>query len=548
MDRDSIINEQKNTSTSGGGNVLKGTVIIGVAGILVKILGAIFRIPLTNWVGSIGMSYYQVAYNIYNAFILMSIAGFPVAISKLVSENIAKKQYGNAHKIYKVAVGLMAIIGGVSAGICFFGADYLATRFGNPSAALALRSISPALLFVPIVSSFRGFFQGRQNMSPTALSEIVEQLFRVITGFILARVFLSVGLPETAAGASFGATIGSIVALLFMVFVYYLHRGIIAKEIAGGRDFYEDTKTIAKKILFIAVPIIIGAEVMPIMYTIDMGIIMRRLQATGWTEEESKYLYGLMSGYCNSLIAMPEFLIQAIAISMVPAISHATAMGSKKDVESSIGVGYKLTTLIAFPCMIGMMVLSKPILSLLFRSKVDEAMDAIPTFMVLTLSIVTIALYETSTGTLQAIGKQVVPVRNVALSAVVKIILTFILVGIPSVNVVGAAISSVVAFFIAFILNEISVKKYTGVSINVKEIYIKPGICSLVMGALAFASYKLLSLVIGSNLAVCIGILVGVISYAIMVVTIRAANPEEIAAIPYGHKLNKLISKFTKWE
>ena len=537
--------EEQRIKTTGDG-VLKGTAIIGMAGIVVKILGAIFRIPLTNWVGSVGMSYYQVAYNIYNAFILMAIAGFPVAISRLVSENLARKQNENAQKIFRVATALMGIIGGLSAGVCFFGADFLATKVGNPPAAMALRSIAPALFFVPILSAFRGFFQGRRNMRPTALSEIIEQLFRVIVGFILARVFLSKGLPETAAGASFGATVGSIIALCFMLMVFWLYRNILRREKIVGKEYLEDTKSIAKKILFIAVPIIIGAEIMPIMYTIDMSIIMRRLQATGWTQEESKYLYGLMSGYCNSLIAMPEFLIQAIAISMVPSIAFARAKGARREMEHNISIGYKLTTLIAFPCMIGLLVLSKPILLLLFPSKASEALDAVPTFMILTISIVTIALYETSTGALQAIGKQVIPVRNVAVGALAKIILTFVLVGIRGINVKGAAISSVVAFFIAFILNELAVKKHTGFEINFMEVYIKPFIAAAVMGAFAFGGYKLLALLMGNSLATCFGILIGVIVYAVLVVTMKIATPDEIAEIPYGHKLNRLISKFAK--
>ena len=541
-----VVEEEKRIS--GSSSVLKGTAIIGAAGIIVKILGAIFRIPLTNWIGSIGMSYYQVAYNIYNALVIMAIAGFPVAVSKLVSENVAKKRYGNAHKVFKTAATLMAVIGGVSAGICFFGADILTARIGNPDAALAVRSIAPALLFVPLVSSFRGFFQGRQNMSPTAISEVIEQFFRVMVGFILARVFLSVGLPQTAAGASFGATIGSICALAFMGLVYVMHKQIIRREISRGEDYYEDTKTLVKKILGIAIPIIIGAEVIPIMYAIDMSIIMNRLQATGWSMDESQHLYGLMSGYCNSLINLPEFLIQAIAISMVPAISHAAAKKDKENVESSVAAGYKLTTLIAFPCMVGLMVLAKPIFMLLYPSKIDEAMEAIPTFLLMAISIVTVAMYETSTGALQAVGKQVIPMRNVGVSAVIKVILTYILVGIRSINLNGAAISSIVAFFLAFILNEVAVKKYTGVHIKLKDTYLKPGIASLVMGVCAYGVYRLLALVLGARIAVLIAVLAGAGVYAVLVVALRIAEPEDIAAVPYGHKLNKLINKFVKWE
>ena len=528
------------------GNVVKGAAIIGAAGIGVKVLGAIFRIPLTNWMGSVGMSYYQIAYIIYSVLIVLSTAGFPVAISKLVSENIAKGQYQNSRKVLKTAIGIMAVLGGISAAICFFGAQAYADYVNNPPAAQAIRAIAPALLFVPILSSFRGFFQGRQNMNPTALSEIMEQLTRVIVGFALTLILLKKGLPQAAAGASFGATAGSFVAMLFMVLVFVMHKGVIEKEIRAGREYIEDTIVIIKKILLIAVPIIIGAEIIPIMYSIDATVIMRRLNATGWSQEESKYLYGLMAGYCNSLANMPEFLIQAIAISIVPAISHARARDDKEDVKRGIVMGYKLTTLIAFPCMIGLMFLCKPIFQLLYPLKVDEAMDAIPTFIMMTFSIVTLALYETSTGVLQAIGKQMIPLRNVAICAVIKIALTFILVGIKSINVVGAAASSVIAYLIAFILNEMAVKKHTGTRVNIMSIYVKPLIASLVMGAFAYGAYRGVAIIAGMKLAAVIGILVGVFVYAIMVIVIRVAKPEDIAEMPKGEKLNSLIRKFVK--
>ena len=454
--------------------IVKGAAIIGAAGIVVKLLGAVFKIPLTNWMGSVGMSYYQIAYVIYSVLIVLSTAGFPVAISKLVSENNAKKQFANSGKVLKTSLGIMTFLGGVSAAICFFGANAYANYVENPMAAQAIRAIAPALLFVPLLSSFRGFFQGRRNMTPTALSEIIEQLTRVIVGFALTRIFLKSGLPAAAAGASFGASAGSLMAMAFMILVYSMFKSRLQIENSRGSDYIEDTKVIIRKILTIAIPIIVGAEIIPIMYSIDATVIMKRLVATGWSQEESTYLYGLMAGYCNSLINMPEFLIQAIAISIVPAISHASARGDYENVDKNIGTGYKLTTLIAFPSMIGLLVLARPILKLLYPAQIDEAMDAVPTFIVMTFSIVTLALYETSTGALQAIGKQIIPLRNVAICALIKIVLTYIFVGIKSINVVGAAASSVIAYLIAFALNEVAVKKYTGARTDIMGTFIKP--------------------------------------------------------------------------
>lgn len=534
------------TSRSAAGGVVKGAAIIGAAGIVVKLLGAIFKIPITNWMGSVGMSYYQIAYVIYSVLIVLSTAGFPVAISKLVSENNARGMYANSKKIFKTSLGIMMVLGGASAAICFFGANAYANYVENPLAAQAIRAIAPALIFVPILSSFRGFFQGRRNMNPTAISEIFEQFIRVIVGFALTRILLNKGLPEAAAGASFGAAAGSLIAVGILILAYSLHKERLRKEISRGRPEVEDTKVIIKKIFMIAVPIIIGAEIIPIMYSIDATVTMKRLVACGWSQDESKYLYGLMAGYCNSLVNMPEFLIQAIAISIVPAISHASAKGDHQEVDRSILTGYKLTTLIAFPSMVGLLVLCKPILSLLYPERVDEAMEAIPIFIVMTFSIVTLAMYETSTGALQAIGKQIIPLRNVAICAVIKVVLTFILVGIKSINVIGAAASSVAAYLIAFILNEIAVRKYTGVRPDVLGVFVKPFIASVVMGACAYGSFALLKGILGSNFSVLIAIMVGVVSYFVMVIAIKVVTPEEVEDMPKGEKLNGLIRKFVK--
>ena len=191
------------------------------AGIVVKLVGAFFRIPLTNWIGQLGMSYYQVAYLIYSALLVMATAGFPVAISRIVSENNAQGKYRNSHKVFKVSITITGSLGVILSLTCYFGAEALTTRIGNPNATLAVQSMALALFFVPLLSAIRGFFQGRQNMKPTAISEIVEQLVRVVVGLILAKSFLGSGLPQSAAGAAFGASVGAGASLALMILIYF---------------------------------------------------------------------------------------------------------------------------------------------------------------------------------------------------------------------------------------------------------------------------------------------------------------------------------------
>ena len=249
---------------------LKGAAILAGAGVMIKLLGAVFRIPLTNWIGD-GMTYYSVAYAIYGTLVVIGTAGVPVAISRLVSESIVQRRYRNAHKIFHVATLLLLGVGMVCFLVCFFGADIIARAVGSPKSALAVRAMAPALFFVPLFSSFRGFFNGRQNMNPTAISEITEQLVRCGVGLSLAYVFAfhSGDMVKAAAGASFGASAGAIAGLAVIALIFLLNHKVFRQKIEYGDPMVENGKYLAKKITMIAVPIIIGCEIMPIMTLID---------------------------------------------------------------------------------------------------------------------------------------------------------------------------------------------------------------------------------------------------------------------------------------
>ena len=368
--------------------VIKGAAIIGVAGVIVKVLGAFFRIPLTNWLGADGMAYYGYAYTIYGALVVLATAGLPVAISRLVSENIAVKQYRNAHKVFHISMIMMFLLGAGLFLICFLGAKPLTTLLGNADAAPAVRAIAPALLFVPLLSALRGYFQGRQNMNPTAISEITEQLVRIISGLLLAYILLPKGLVKASAGAAFGASIGSLAGLLLVALIYLINKPVIQHKIQRYDQSVEETRAIVKSIVVIAIPIIIGSEIMPIMNMVDTGVIMRRLQATGFSFDESKHLYGLISSYCSTLIGFPQIFTQAVAISLVPAIARYFTLEDKEEVHKHISLGYRLTMLLAFPCAVGIFVLAKPVLLLLYPAKPAEVDEAKVTMMIMAVGIV----------------------------------------------------------------------------------------------------------------------------------------------------------------
>ncbi len=526
--------------------LIKGAAVLGIAGVIAKVFGAIFRIPLTNWIGADGMSYYGFAYTIYAVLLVLATAGIPVALSRMVSERIALGQHKNAHKVFKTAIGLMFAIGLFSFFICFFGAEVITKKLGNPDAALAVKAIAPALLFVPLLSSFRGYFQGRQNMNPTAISEITEQLVRVFVGLFAAYSLMRIGFKEAAAGASFGASAGALGGLLIMVAIYFMNRNIIHRKIDIHNKDVESTSEILKKIIAIAVPIIIGSEMMPIMTLIDTSIIMTRLQATGWTLAEAKSLYGLFSGFCNSLIALPQIFTQAVAVSLVPAIAAAFSLKQKNDVQDNIQMGYRMTMIMAFPCAVGIFVLAEPILLLLYSAQKASAITAAPTLMVMSVGIVFLAVTQTSVGVLQAIGRQTVPVKHLFIGCIGKVIVTYILVGIHAVNIKGAAVGTIIAYVVAMILNNRTIKKYTGVKFNYGLIYARPGIAAGAMGLAVYAVYKLTGGLLGNGIATLLAIMVGAVVYTILIFVVKAITVDEVELLPGGNKISGMIRKFVK--
>ena len=536
-----------------GNKILKGTAILAVAGVLVKVLGAIFKIPLNALIGTEGLAYYSYAYPLYSLLLVIATAGLPVAISRLVSEKIALNDYTNAQRVFKISRWLMFGIGFVSFLICFFGAELMAEYvYKDPGAVLPIKAIAPALIFVPVMSSYRGYFQGRQNMNPTAISQFVEQIVRVAVGLICAFLLLDMGLDAAAAGATFGATIGAVGGLVVIALIYKFNGKAITYHINHGvkNEKHETSGQIIKQILVIAVPITIGASIAPLMSFADSAIVVRRLLDAGFAIGEARDMFGELSGYCTTMIGLPQVITQGIAVSMVPAVAAAFKLKNKGELTDSINMGMRISMIVGTPCAIGMMVLAEPVLVFIFgRSEetIASAIHAAPALQIMCVGVVLMALLSTTNGILQGIDKQLLPVKNGAISALFKIVVTYILVAVPALNIMGAAIGSVVTYGVAFALNMKDLYKYAQVKMDINLVFVKPIIASLFMGAAAFASFKLLLIFITSQTIAMFGaIMVGVIVYVVLIFAIKVITKEEVVMLPMGHKLIRIVDKFVK--
>ncbi|MCQ2563086.1 MAG: polysaccharide biosynthesis protein [Mogibacterium sp.] len=534
-------NEEKKEGQQTSALLMKGATILVIAGIVSKIFGAIFRIPLTNMIGAEGQAYYSAAYAVYNLLFVIATAGFPVAISRMVSSRIAEGDFINAHKSYKLAMKVSWALGIVSFIVMFFGAGAIAAAYKNPGAEASMKAISVALLFTPVVASMRGYYQGRQNMKPTGVTEVIEQMMRVAVGLTLAYMFYKTNLKYAAAGATFGASAGIIAALVAMAVIYARDREPRSKLLEGSVVKPETDKKRLKELFAFLIPITIGASVMPIMFNIDAGIIVRRLLATGWDPVMAKKLYGLMGGFCDPIINLPNIFIDAICISLMPAVTTAYTLNNKQDMDDHIKTGLKTMMIITYPCAIGLIVLAKPILTMLYYRKYDEALLAVPALQILALSIITLSIMRTLQSCLQGIGKMMLPVYNLFIGAIVKATSSYILLGISSVNINGAAIGSVLAYVTAGILNFRALKKYTNVSLDMKSIFFRPLIAALIMGAAAIVSYKLLFLITSSNaVSTLIAVMFAAAVYFVSAFLTGAVTKDEIELIPKGDLIYRL--------
>jgi len=526
---------------------MQGAVILGAAGIIIKIMGAFFRIPLGNLIGAEGMGYYQTAYPIYVLFLTLAVSGTPIAISKMVSESMAVGNYYEAHKIFRVSFILLFVIGLISAAICFFGAGILVTAMGNSGAKYAMMAIAPALIFLPMAAAYRGYFQGMQDMKPTAKSQIIEQFFRVAMGLSLAYILVKYGKEYAAAGASFGATAGAVACIITIAFIYKRKKKSYSGniEITKGRDT-ESAKIILSKLLSIAIPVTIGAAIMPIMNTIDVTIVMRRLQSTGWSLEQANAMYGQLTGMAAPLINLPQVLTMAVAMSLVPAISSAFKKNDMEFLNYNSQLGMRTSIIIGLPCTFGLMILAEPIMILLYPMQRESALAAAPCLFIMAIGVLFLSTFQTMTGVLQGIGKQALPVRNLFIGAIAKVVISYLLIGIPAINVKGAAIGTVAAYLIATLLNYLSIRKYTGIKFDFKITFLKPLFSGLVMAATTFLIFKLSVPFLGNNLATLITVITAGGIYIIMLFVTRSITADEVLSLPMGEKIKKIARKFRK--
>lgn len=545
-----------------------GAAILAIGSIIVKLIGALYKIPLGNILSNEAYTNFNTAYNVYNLFLTISTAGLPVALSKTISEADTLGRRNQIQRVFRVALTTFAVLGVLSfIAMSFFGAP-LAVLMGDDSAVYCIRALSPSVLCVCIMSAFRGYYQGHSNMIPTAVSQIIEATCKLVIGLALAFLVLRTvtgGEAYTqrmaAAGAIFGVSVGSIIALIYMVTRYVRARR--REDAARSQDVPDASGDIFARLLKLAIPITLGSAAISIVTIIDTRVVLsllrrmyenlpeliseealEQMSQPGGVAAELFMAQGLKGIYdkCMAIYNLPSQLMVAITASVIPAVSACLARKDKvaasRTSESALHIG----VILAFPMGIGLFALAGPIVELLFPNKMDLSIAG-PIMAVLGLATIFVCIMLICNSILQAHGLVNLPVITVIIGGVIKIVVNYILVGNYDINIKGAPVGTLCCFASVAVLDLIIIKRVIPMAPRYTRVFVKPLIAAVLMGAAAWASQGILTnfLHLSSRLATVGAIGIAVIVYAILVLALRVISKEDLALMPKGDKIAKIL-------
>ncbi len=574
-------------------SLLNGALVLSLATIIVKVIGVIYKIPLSNMIGTVGRGYFDSAYSLYVPIYTISMAGLPVAVSNMVSKAMALGNYRDVKIIHKVAKRLFLIVG-ILGTIAMLALAYpYAMSARNMDILPAVFVITPSIFFCCIMSSYRGYYNGLSNMTPTAVSQVFEAVGKLVFGLLCARwaieygysryeagltVFgrevaneseaLSAIYPYAAAGAAAGVTLGTVFGLIYLLIMHKVKGDKITKTELAGAPRPQKSGLIAKNLIKFAIPVALSSLVFSITNLIDSITIQNRLEymiennldlirnmysteLVGILDADIKnFLYGAYSLSLDFRNLIPS-ITMTLGISAIPTLSAAWAVKNKRKIKVSIESVMRVTMLVAMPCGIGMGVLAQPILAAFYGGgeSANGVSIAAPVLTAYGFTIFLMALSQPMTNMLQALDKTKIPLVSLSIGALAKLVANFIFVAIPKLNVNGAVIGTVLCYIIVVAINFIALVRTARVRINIFSVFLKPIFSGLLCGAAAYTSYGLCNRFVPEfslKNIICLGISVcfGGIVYVISILLIKGISKDDVIMLPKGEKIAKTLAKF----
>ncbi len=530
--------EQNRTETARC-HFFKGALILSVAGVVVKLIGSVNWILLSWVLGGEGIGIYQMAFPLYLLALSVSDAGIPVAVSILTAEKAALKDYLGASRVFRLSFLLLAVTGLFFSMLLYFGAGWLIELrlIRDPRAYYSIIALAPAIFLVSLISSYRGYLQGWQMMTPTAVSQIVEQLLRVLTMLALAYYLLPRGLEFAAGGASLGAAVGALGALFVLAWYYSCVKRNLLQHEAGISPVMtrEGSTTVLRRIASLAFPVALSSLMLPVVANLDLFIVPLRLEAAGFSVGQATERFGYLTGMAVPLVNLATIVTASLAVSLVPAISQAQSLGQRQDVVYRAAGAMRLACLTTIPLAVMLAVLTEPVVDVLYH-----APGAAGVVRVMSASIFLLGLHQVSTGVLQGLGRTSIPVINMGLAAVLKVVLNWVLTAIPALGIQGAALATLADIGLAAMLNLFFIYRYTGYVFCFADLMKNSG-AAIVLAGILYLGYPPLQELLG-NRFIAMGIISGVggLVYVGAMLCCGGLTRRDLARLPFiGPRLVK---------
>ena len=552
MKNHSIVGNEKND------NLVKQASILAIAGIVSRVIGLLYRSPLSSIIGDLGLGYYQSAYNYYTIILIISSYSIPSAVSKIIAQKLALKEYRNAHKLFMGSLIYVLIVGALASMLLYFGASL----FVEADAIPVLRVFAPTIFVYGILGVLRGYFQAHRSMSQTSMSQIIEQIINAAVSVGAAALFirLTMGTMEEPAdeagqilravrgaqGSALGTGLGVVAALVFMAAVYFVNRGDILKRAASDKSEKSDSYgTVFRTIIGVATPFIISTAVYNVFSNINNKIftsyypVWRELSNVVTTSH-----WGIFQGKAQVISNIPIAFSSAMAAAMIPQVAGFITSGDKESAKRRIGLGVKTTMLISIPSAVGIFTFAAPVMLLLFPNSRPTIELGSHCLMALSVSVVLIALSTLNSSILQSIGKLHTPIFNALIALALQTLLLIILLKFTNLDVFAVAICYAFYAGIMAVLNQMAVSRAIGYKQEYMNTFVKPLECSFVMCLLAYGIYRLVLLAEpNERIAVIPAIAAAVPIYFILLVVLKAVDERELKTLPGGTRIYRILKK-----
>ena len=537
-------------------NFLQGAALLAIATAIVKIIGAFYKLPLNMAIGAEGYSYFTTAYDIYSVMLLISTAGLPVAVSRMISQASTLEHYTRMRKVFRTALSMFAVLGALTSVLMIFGAKPLANLMNQPDAWVSIACLGPCGILICLMSAYRGYFNGQGNMTPTSVTQVIEAFIKLAVGLALAFAIIHMtrNVALAAGGAIIGVTMGSALALVYMLHKFRRsYKSLPVTPEAPG-----STKETVKELLAIAIPITIGSAGLQLLTVIESGLYMDRLV---YLIESGQYMSHMVSGtvtaqkaastlkglfnMTQTIFNMPCAFIIPITVSVLPAVTSFLTMDDHKGVRDTEESAARITGLLSLPCAVGLTVLARPIMALLGGYQ-GEQLELSAQFMaILGITVFLYAIIQYTNALLQSHGFVNVPVVNMLSSGVLRLVLVYVMVGNPNLGLLGAPIGAFIGYLLIAVLNLVAIQRKVEQKPRLLQNLLRPAIPALVMGVAVFFCYKALVSVIGidGSRLILAGapIAVGVVVYFVCVVLMKSITREDCLLLPKGEKIAKLL-------